>query len=67
MPPACLFLRAPLLDSLEELLALAGFPRGFGFPPEVPLKKQLSSIGNSVSVTVVKHVMNALFSGAGAT
>jgi site-specific DNA-cytosine methylase len=47
--------------SPNELLAIAGFPKSFEWPPDMPLKHCFACIGNSVNVTVVSAVMRSLF------
>lgn len=47
-----------------ELLALAGFPTGYAFPPDMPLKKQFACIGNSISVFVVRALLAHFFDTA---
>jgi tRNA (cytosine38-C5)-methyltransferase len=45
----------------DELLSMFGFPPEFKFPAEIPMRKQLACIGNSVNINVVRAVMEALF------
>lgn len=49
------------LFSPRELLLLFGFPASFRFAPRLTLHNQFHAIGNSVSVTVVRAVMQTLF------
>ncbi len=43
--------------SPEEILRLLGFPAGFVFPPNVPLRTRYDLAGNSLSVDAVRTVL----------
>jgi site-specific DNA-cytosine methylase len=45
----------------RELLNIFGFPSDYSFPEQISLKKRYELIGNSVNVTVVRHLLNRLF------
>lgn len=47
------------LFSPSELLRLFGFPSTFSFPEDMKLRQQWRLIGQSVSVTVVQHLIHA--------
>lgn len=45
--------------SPTEIARLLGFPPGFDFPAGSPLRKRWQLLGNSLSVTVVRHLLTA--------
>jgi len=51
--------------SPDEILRFLGFPRGFGFPPELPLRKAWALVGNSLSVRAVDEVLAPLLERLG--
>lgn len=45
--------------SPEEIARLMGFPEGFRFPGQIPLRKRWHLIGNSLAVGAVREVLRA--------
>lgn len=46
-----------------EILRCLGFPDTFGFPPGVPMRRQWDLAGNSLSLPVVRWVLQRIFPG----